>query len=66
MKWAIGVVIHTGADTKLAKNSRTPAAKQSNVEKMTNYLVLLLFVVQLILSGSSAIAGYVWNVSASY
>ncbi|CAH1113541.1 unnamed protein product [Psylliodes chrysocephalus] len=41
--WIFGVVIYTGHDTKLMKNSALAPLKRSNVDKMTNTQILLLF-----------------------
>lgn len=41
--WVFGVVIYTGHDTKLMRNSTSAPLKRSTVDKMTNTQVLMLF-----------------------
>lgn len=35
-RWIYGVVLYTGHETKLMKNSTSPPLKRSQIEKMTN------------------------------
>ncbi|KAJ3205624.1 hypothetical protein HDU82_005066 [Entophlyctis luteolus] len=42
-KWVIGIVIYTGTDTKIMKNSGVTPSKQSKIDKQLNPLVLLSF-----------------------
>jgi phospholipid-transporting ATPase len=48
-KWAIGVVIYTGKDTKIVLNSQKGAPKQSHLEKTINNLIGLIFLFQICL-----------------
>ena len=59
-KWAYGVVIYTGHETKLMKNSNAPPFKRSHVEKATNSQILILFLILLIICLISSIASEVW------
>ncbi|KAI8829565.1 hypothetical protein BJ741DRAFT_712833 [Chytriomyces cf. hyalinus JEL632] len=42
-KWAIGIVIYTGADTKIMLNSGTTPSKRSKIDRQLNPLVMLNF-----------------------
>ncbi|XP_067662836.1 probable phospholipid-transporting ATPase IA [Haliotis asinina] len=59
--WIFGVVVYTGAQTKLMLNSTSAPLKRSNVEKMTNTQILLLFVILVVLSLISTVANTVWS-----
>jgi len=42
--WAFGIVVYTGTDTKLVKNSKkSKGAKRSHTEIMANYLLVIVF-----------------------
>ncbi|RUS70751.1 hypothetical protein EGW08_021483 [Elysia chlorotica] len=53
--WIYGLVIYTGHQSKLMLNSTTTPLKRSNVEKLTNSQIVLLFLVLLILSLSCSV-----------
>lgn len=59
-KFVYGLVIYTGAETKLMKNSRQAPLKQSNVEFSVNYQILYMFFALLALSIISTI-GKIYN-----
>lgn len=59
--WAFGVVIYTGHDSKLMRNSTAAPLKRSTVERLTNTQVLMLFVLLLALCLISAIFNEVWT-----
>ncbi|KAK6173412.1 hypothetical protein SNE40_016867 [Patella caerulea] len=59
--WIFGVVVYTGHQTKLMLNSTSAPLKRSNVEKLTNTQILILFVLLVILSLISAVANSVWE-----
>lgn len=59
--WIIGVVIYTGQDTKIMRNAEEAKFKQSGVEKLTNNLILVIFLLQLIVSGTVSVFNYFWN-----
>ena len=48
-KWIIGLVIYTGHDCKIMKNSKEPRVKYSTVEKLMNNRLIVIFSVQCIL-----------------
>lgn len=58
--WIIGVCAYTGKDTKIMKNAEDAQHKQSNVEKMTNKLILMIFALQLIICFVVAILASNW------
>lgn len=41
--WIFGLVIYTGHETKLMRNSTLAPLKRSSVDKLTNIQILLLF-----------------------
>lgn len=59
--WIFGVVIYTGHETKLMKNSTSAPLKRSTVDKMTNTQILMLFFMLLVLCLLSAIFNELWT-----
>lgn len=55
-----GLVIFTGHETKLMQNSRVTPSKQSNVYKMVNRCILLIFATQTILCIISTACNMTW------
>ncbi|KAL1122527.1 hypothetical protein AAG570_002858 [Ranatra chinensis] len=67
--WAFGVVIYTGHETKLMKNSTRAPLKRSTVDKITNTQVLMLFFALVLLCILSSLFSEIWtreNLSHSY
>ncbi|KRZ75270.1 putative phospholipid-transporting ATPase IA [Trichinella papuae] len=60
-QWIFGVVIYTGHETKLMLNSNVAPLKRSNVDRVTNNQILVLFVILMITSLISAIAAQIWS-----
>ncbi|XP_060084293.1 phospholipid-transporting ATPase IA-like [Ylistrum balloti] len=60
-KWIFGIVIYTGPESKLMLNSSTAPLKRSNVEKVTNTQILILFVILIVMSLISTIANETWT-----
>lgn len=58
--WVFGIVIYTGHETKLMKNSTSAPLKRSTVDKMTNTQILLLFFILVVLCLLSAIFSELW------
>ncbi|KAJ2950446.1 hypothetical protein O0L34_g8688 [Tuta absoluta] len=56
-----GVVIYTGHETKLMKNSTKAPLKRSSIDKQTNTQILMLFFILLFLSLLSAIFNELWQ-----
>jgi phospholipid-transporting ATPase len=45
-KWILGLVIYTGGDTKVVQNSSAAPSKRSDVEKLVNSCILIIFTLQ--------------------
>ena len=60
-QWVLGVVVYTGFDTKVMRNSEKGKAKQSNIEKKTNRYIMWILILELGICLVMTIAGYVWN-----
>ncbi|CAG9334297.1 unnamed protein product [Blepharisma stoltei] len=62
-KWVLGLVVFTGIDTKLMKNSKPPPHKRSNVERKVNkYLALVFSILFIIVLISTSISlSYTYN-----
>ena len=58
--WVYGVVVFTGHDTRIMRNSTSARAKYSRVEKQTNFQILLIFCLQLSLCLIATIYGTIW------
>ena len=59
-KWIIGVVVFTGHETKIMKNSVKAKTKKSCMEKSTMFQIYILFLLQVIVSLASAIFNVIW------
>ncbi|XP_071524066.1 probable phospholipid-transporting ATPase IA [Panulirus ornatus] len=60
--WVFGMVMYTGHETKLMKNSATSAPlKRSTVDKQTNNLIILLFFLLIVLCLIMAVCNSQWN-----
>ncbi|XP_071466865.1 phospholipid-transporting ATPase IB isoform X2 [Marmota flaviventris] len=60
-QWVFGVVVYTGHDTKLMQNSTKAPLKRSNVEKVTNVQILVLFGILLVMALVSSVGALYWN-----
>lgn len=60
-QWVHGIVVYTGHDTKLMQNSTKPPLKLSNVERITNIQILILFCILLAMSLICAIGSAIWS-----
>ena len=45
-KWAVGIVIYTGQESKVMMNSRSSSNKQSHVEGNVNNFIIAIFFIQ--------------------
>lgn len=54
-KWVIGLVVFTGADTKIMLNGGDTPSKRSKIERETNFNVIMNFIILLILCLTSAL-----------
>lgn len=60
-KWVYGVVIYTGIDTKIMKNSEDSRFKQSEMEFQTNLFIMAIFYLQTLVCVASGIMNFIWN-----
>eukprot|EP00731_Ephydatia_muelleri_P030919 Em0022g433a len=63
--WIYGLVIYTGHDTKLMRNSTKAPLKRSNLDHVTNRQVFLIFLALLVLALISTALSTVWNAENS-
>lgn len=59
--WIFGVVIYTGHETKLMKNSMAAPLKRSTVDKLTNTQILMLFMMLITLCITSGLCNLFWT-----
>ncbi|GAA6021480.1 hypothetical protein JCM11491_006510 [Sporobolomyces phaffii] len=60
-KWVIGLVLFTGADTKIMLNQGETPSKRSKIEKETNFNVLINFLVLILLCVGCAIGDGIYD-----
>ena len=61
-QWVIGIVVYSGLNCKIMKNSKDPVTKYSSVEKLMNRALIYIFIFQGILCLISAILrGYYYK-----
>ncbi|KAG7523913.1 phospholipid-transporting ATPase IB isoform X1 [Solea senegalensis] len=60
-QWVVGIVVYTGHDSKLMQNSTKAPLKRSNVERVTNIQILVLFGILLVMALVSSIGAAIWN-----
>ncbi|GAA5983570.1 hypothetical protein JCM5350_004867 [Sporobolomyces pararoseus] len=60
-KWVIGLVLYTGADTKIMLNQGETPSKRSKIEKETNFNVLINFIVLVLLCIACAIGNGIYD-----
>lgn len=60
IKWAVGIVVYTGAESKVMLNSKSGGTKQSALEKTMNTVIILIFFVQCVMSALTALLGGLW------
>uniref|UniRef100_A0AAG5DM45 Phospholipid-transporting ATPase n=1 Tax=Anopheles atroparvus TaxID=41427 RepID=A0AAG5DM45_ANOAO len=59
--WIFGIVIYTGHDTKLMRNSTSAPLKRSTVDRLTNTQILILFFILIFLCIVSCIFNQIWT-----
>lgn len=59
--WVFGVIIYTGHDSKLMRNSTSAPLKRSTVDRLTNTQILMLFFILIVLCLVSAIFNEIWT-----
>uniref|UniRef100_A0A8C9VXV1 Phospholipid-transporting ATPase n=1 Tax=Scleropages formosus TaxID=113540 RepID=A0A8C9VXV1_SCLFO len=60
-QWVVGIVVYTGHDSKLMQNSTKAPLKRSNVERVTNVQILVLFGILLVMALVSSVGAAIWN-----
>ncbi|XP_072306929.1 phospholipid-transporting ATPase IB isoform X2 [Eucyclogobius newberryi] len=60
-QWVVGIVVYTGHDSKLMQNSTKVPLKRSNVERVTNIQILVLFCILLVMALISSVGAAIWN-----
>ncbi|KAK3912291.1 putative phospholipid-transporting ATPase IA [Frankliniella fusca] len=60
-KWVFGLVVYTGHETKLMKNSTSAPLKRSSVDKLINKQILILFMILIVLCLISASCSEWWS-----
>eukprot|EP00741_Cyanophora_paradoxa_P006811 tig00001042_g6587.t1 len=56
-----GLAVYTGLDTRLMRNMTKKKLKRSNVERIMNYQLLLVFVILLSLATFCTVAAHLWR-----
>ncbi|TNN88853.1 Phospholipid-transporting ATPase IB [Liparis tanakae] len=60
-QWVVGIIVYTGHDSKLMQNSTKAPLKRSNVERVTNMQILVLFGILLVMALISSVGAAIWN-----
>ncbi|KAM6470600.1 phospholipid-transporting ATPase ID-like isoform 3-T3 [Liasis olivaceus] len=64
--WCFGLVIFAGPDTKLMQNSGRTTLKRTSIERLMNFLVLVIFVFLAIMCLILAIGSCIWEYRQGY
>lgn len=59
--WVIGLVVHTGHDTRIMMNSTQSKAKSSRIEKLMNVMIVYIFLLQIFLCLVASTWGTIWE-----
>ncbi|KAH8401387.1 hypothetical protein KR009_005099 [Drosophila setifemur] len=59
--WVFGIVVYSGQETKLMKNSTSAPLKRSTVDKLTNTQILMLFMILISLCITSGLCNLFWT-----
>lgn len=59
--WVIGLVVFTGADTKIMLNGGDTPSKRSKIEKETNFNVIMNFIILLVMCITTAIVNGIFD-----
>ncbi len=60
-EYVVGVVVYTGKDTKIMQNADEPRFKQSRIEQLTNNLIIIIILLELVLCLVIMIGAAIWN-----
>ncbi|XP_070587381.1 phospholipid-transporting ATPase ID-like isoform X2 [Erythrolamprus reginae] len=64
--WCFGLVIFAGPDTKLMQNSGKTILKRTTIDRLMNYLVLMIFLFLAVMCLIMAIGNCIWEYSQGY
>ncbi|XP_070599782.1 phospholipid-transporting ATPase ID-like isoform X4 [Erythrolamprus reginae] len=64
--WCFGLVIFAGPDTKLMQNSGKTILKRTTIDRLMNYLVLVIFLFLAVMCLIMAIGNCIWEYSQGY
>ncbi|KAM3847610.1 phospholipid-transporting ATPase ID-like isoform 2-T4 [Vipera latastei] len=64
--WCFGLVIFAGPDTKLMQNSGKTILKRTSIERLMNYLVLVIFLFLAIMCLILAVGNCIWEYNQGY
>ena len=59
--WIVGLVVYTGADSKIMLNGGATPSKRSKIEKETNFNVIVNFVVLMLMCLITAVCNGIWE-----
>ncbi|XP_023030774.2 probable phospholipid-transporting ATPase IA isoform X3 [Drosophila willistoni] len=59
--WIFGIVVYSGHETKLMKNSTSAPLKRSTVDRLTNTQILMLFMILISLCITSGMCNLIWT-----
>ncbi|KNC54449.1 uncharacterized protein AMSG_10444 [Thecamonas trahens ATCC 50062] len=59
-EWVYGVAVYTGHDTKLMRNSMDPPSKRSQIDRIMNKDVFIIFVFQLVLCAVAGVSNFAY------
>ncbi|KAL4486127.1 hypothetical protein ABPG72_012180 [Tetrahymena utriculariae] len=59
--YILGIVVYTGLDSKIMRNSEPPKQKTSDMEKTMNTYIIGILILQMICSFFTAVLNYIWN-----
>ncbi|XP_061468769.1 phospholipid-transporting ATPase ID-like isoform X3 [Rhineura floridana] len=65
-EWCFGLVIFAGPDTKLMQNSGRTVFKRTSIDRLMNYLVLVIFVLLAAMCLILAIGNSIWEYRQGY
>ncbi len=59
--FAVGLVVYTGGDTKIMRNSNVTRSKRSRIDRIVNKSIIVIFCTLLVLCTANAIAWVLWK-----
>jgi phospholipid-transporting ATPase len=62
-EWIYGLVVFTGHESKIMMNSVRTKAKYSKLERATNFYILLLVSIQMLICITAALFNFIWTLN---